>query len=75
MAPEIHNPQAFGIDGIRRTKASDVYSFACVALEVLIYSVRRFTTLIHVYPLLDSYYEVSILDHIRRYPCYNQSDE
>ena len=34
MAPELHNPELFDIDGTRRTKASDVYSFACVVLEV-----------------------------------------
>lgn len=34
MAPELHNPELFDMDGLRRTKASDVYSFACVALEV-----------------------------------------
>lgn len=34
MAPELHDPELFDIDGLRRTEASDVYAFACVALEV-----------------------------------------
>lgn len=41
MAPELHEPELFHIDGLRRTKASDVYSFACVILEVLKYSILR----------------------------------
>ncbi|KAJ3906319.1 kinase-like domain-containing protein [Lentinula edodes] len=34
MAPELHHPQAFGLDHFRRTFASDVYSFACVCIEL-----------------------------------------
>ncbi|KAE9399550.1 kinase-like protein [Gymnopus androsaceus JB14] len=34
MAPELHLPQAFDLEHFRRTSASDVYSFACVCVEV-----------------------------------------
>ncbi|KIK61707.1 hypothetical protein GYMLUDRAFT_165708 [Collybiopsis luxurians FD-317 M1] len=34
MAPELHHPQAFKLKDFRRTFASDVYSFACVCVEV-----------------------------------------
>lgn len=42
MAPELHDPDPNIVDGLRRTKASDVYSFACVALEVLGYDTPHF---------------------------------
>ncbi|KAJ7231357.1 kinase-like domain-containing protein [Mycena rebaudengoi] len=45
MAPELIDPERFGIQ-FRRTKASDVYAFACVCLEVIqisIYRCRLFT--------------------------------
>ncbi|KAJ7231353.1 kinase-like domain-containing protein [Mycena rebaudengoi] len=45
MAPELIDPERFGIQ-FRRTKASDVYAFACVCLEVIqisIYQFRLFT--------------------------------
>lgn len=34
MAPELHHPQSFGLKYFRRTFASDVYSFACVCVEL-----------------------------------------
>ncbi|KDQ56783.1 hypothetical protein JAAARDRAFT_132054 [Jaapia argillacea MUCL 33604] len=34
MAPELHSPESFGLEGARRTCASDVYAFACLCLEV-----------------------------------------
>jgi serine/threonine protein kinase len=34
MAPELLNPQDFGFTNSRRTRASDVYAFACVCVEV-----------------------------------------
>ncbi|KAJ7203038.1 kinase-like domain-containing protein, partial [Mycena pura] len=33
MAPEILNPDAFGLEDYKRTTASDIYAFACVCLE------------------------------------------
>ncbi|KAJ7231339.1 kinase-like domain-containing protein [Mycena rebaudengoi] len=41
MAPELLDPDRFGIQ-FRRTKASDVYAFACVCLEVIQISIYRF---------------------------------
>ncbi|KAF5387289.1 hypothetical protein D9757_005805 [Collybiopsis confluens] len=34
MAPELHHPAAFDLLHFKRTFASDVYSFACVAVEL-----------------------------------------
>jgi len=34
MAPELHQPQIYGFDTLKRTEESDVYGFACVILEV-----------------------------------------
>ncbi|KAI3609866.1 hypothetical protein WG66_007610, partial [Moniliophthora roreri] len=34
MAPELHHPGTFGLKYFRRTFASDVYSFACVCVEL-----------------------------------------
>ncbi|KAK7045989.1 hypothetical protein VNI00_006984 [Paramarasmius palmivorus] len=34
MAPELHHPASFGLTYFRRTFASDVYSFACVCVEL-----------------------------------------
>lgn len=34
MAPELLDPEAFGLKESRRTTASDIYAFACVGLEV-----------------------------------------
>lgn len=34
MAPEMDDPQSFGLDTFRRTFASDVFAFACVCIEV-----------------------------------------
>lgn len=33
MAPELHDPKAFGLER-PRSYASDVYAFACVCIEV-----------------------------------------
>jgi serine/threonine protein kinase len=33
-APELHHPERFGFDKFRRTRATDVYAFGCLALEV-----------------------------------------
>lgn len=35
MAPELHDPESFGLDRFLRTPASDIYAFACVCLEVI----------------------------------------
>ncbi|ESK85279.1 kinase-likeprotein [Moniliophthora roreri MCA 2997] len=34
MAPELHDPARFRLEYVRRTFASDVYSFACVCVEL-----------------------------------------
>ncbi|KAJ7281522.1 kinase-like domain-containing protein [Mycena rebaudengoi] len=34
MSPELHYPQSCGLDTFKRTFASDVYSFACVCVEL-----------------------------------------
>ncbi|THV05537.1 kinase-like protein [Dendrothele bispora CBS 962.96] len=34
MAPELHHPQAFGLKHFRRTFQTDVYSFACLCIEL-----------------------------------------
>ncbi|KAJ7504391.1 kinase-like domain-containing protein [Mycena galericulata] len=34
MSPELHYPQSCGLETFKRTFASDVYSFACVCVEV-----------------------------------------
>jgi serine/threonine protein kinase len=34
MSPELHYPPSCGLETFRRTFASDVYSFACVCVEV-----------------------------------------
>lgn len=34
MAPELHDPDAFGLGRFLRTPESDVYAFACVCMEV-----------------------------------------
>jgi hypothetical protein len=34
MAPELLNPEIFDIERFIKTRASDVYAFACVCLEV-----------------------------------------
>jgi len=34
MAPELFDPERFGLEKFRRTYASDVYAFACVCLEL-----------------------------------------
>jgi len=34
MAPELHFPKHFGLDGFRQTYASDIYAFACTCLEI-----------------------------------------
>ncbi|TDL15973.1 kinase-like protein [Rickenella mellea] len=34
MAPELHNPEAGGLDRFSRTKASDIYALGCTILEV-----------------------------------------
>lgn len=34
LAPELIDPESFGLDSTRPTFASDVYSFACVCIEV-----------------------------------------
>ncbi|KAJ6551693.1 hypothetical protein B0H19DRAFT_891456, partial [Mycena capillaripes] len=34
MAPELLDPQSCGLNEFRRTFSSDVYSFACVCLEL-----------------------------------------
>jgi len=33
-APELHDPEEFGLDGTRMTPESDMFSFACVCIEV-----------------------------------------
>lgn len=34
MVPEMYDPESFGFAHSRRTLASNIYSFACVCLEV-----------------------------------------
>jgi serine/threonine protein kinase len=34
-APELHDPEAFGLSSFRRTRASDMYAFGGLVLEVL----------------------------------------
>jgi hypothetical protein len=34
MAPELHRPEAFGLELFQRTYATDVFAFGCVCLEV-----------------------------------------
>ena len=34
LAPELSEPEAFGLSSSRATYASDVYSLACVCIEV-----------------------------------------
>jgi len=34
MAPELHLPENFGLDGFRQTHASDLYAFACTCFEI-----------------------------------------
>jgi serine/threonine protein kinase len=34
MAPELHFPKHFGLDGFKQTHASDIYAFVCTCLEV-----------------------------------------
>ena len=41
MAPELIDPAMFGLAKFRRTRATDIYSFACVCVEVRIL-VNRF---------------------------------
>jgi hypothetical protein len=41
-APEIFDPEDFGFHASERTRATDVYAFACVCLEV-----RRFYYHLH----------------------------
>ena len=33
-APELNDPDEFGLEGSRPTKASDIFSYACVIVEV-----------------------------------------
>lgn len=35
MAPELHDPERFGVPHFRRTAASDIYSYGSLCLEVL----------------------------------------
>lgn len=41
MAPELLNPEIFDLDKFLKTRASDVYAFACVCLEVSLLSSGR----------------------------------
>ena len=34
LAPELIDPETFGMDNARPTRASDVYAFGCTAVEV-----------------------------------------
>lgn len=34
MAPELHEPDLFGLDQFKRTKSSDMYAFGCLFIEV-----------------------------------------
>ena len=34
MAPELHDPESFGLLRFARSRATDVYAFACTCLEV-----------------------------------------
>jgi serine/threonine protein kinase len=33
-APELHDPSRFGFEVFRRTRATDIYAFGCLCLEV-----------------------------------------
>jgi len=35
MSPELHDPELFGLARFQRTKASDIYAFACLCTEVI----------------------------------------
>lgn len=37
MAPELHLPEECDLERYQRTTQSDIYAFACVCLEVIIY--------------------------------------
>lgn len=41
LSPELIDPEQFGLQSSRPTYASDVYSFACLCIEVSIYPHRR----------------------------------
>jgi serine/threonine-protein kinase TNNI3K len=34
MAPELHDPESFGLNSSKRSRASDVYAFAVTVMEV-----------------------------------------
>jgi serine/threonine protein kinase len=34
QAPELHDPEQYGLKEAQRTQASDIYSFGCLCLEV-----------------------------------------
>jgi serine/threonine protein kinase len=40
-APELHDPQKFGLLDFRRTRATDIYAFGCLGLEVSIVKCMR----------------------------------
>jgi serine/threonine protein kinase len=37
QAPELHDPDQYGLKEAQRTQASDIYSFGCLCLEVRAY--------------------------------------
>jgi serine/threonine protein kinase len=40
-APELHDPESCGFDKFRRTRATDIYAFGCIALEVSMVIILR----------------------------------
>lgn len=41
MAPELLNPELFDVKRFQRTLQSDIYSFACICLEVSVMSSKN----------------------------------